>query len=134
MKEITINTTKRNQIINITEEVGRIIKEEAEKNKIKEGICLVYTPHATAALTINENWDESVCDDFLKALSELIPDGRWKHDRVDSNGAAHIKAAIIGPSVSIPVKDGRLLLGRWQGIMFCEFDGPRERKIVVFLK
>lgn len=133
MEEIRIRTEKKNQIINITDEVQKIVKKEAKEKKIKEGICIVYVPHATAAVTVNENWDPSVCEDFLDFLSEIVPEGRWKHDRIDGNGAAHIKSAIIGPSVSIPFKD-ELLLGTWQGIMFCEFDGPRERRIIVECK
>lgn len=134
MEEIFINTTKKNQVINITEEVIEAMKKEKERKKLDEGICIIYVPHATAAVTVNENWDESVCDDFLDALSNLIPEGKWKHDKVDGNGAAHIKSAIIGPSVAIPFKDERLLLGTWQGIMLCEFDGPRKRKVIVICK
>lgn len=129
-----IKSTRKNEIINITEEVEEIVRKESKEKKLDEGICLVYVPHATAALTINENWDPSVCEDFLDLLSKIIPEGKWRHDKVDGNGAAHIKAAIIGPSVSIPFKDGKLLLGTWQGIMLCEFDGPRERKVVVLCK
>lgn len=131
MKEIIVKSNKQNEIIDITEQVSSIIKEETEKGKIKKGICNIFVPHATAAVTINENWDPKVCEDFLSALSFLIPEGKWKHDKVDGNGAAHIKAAIIGPDVTIPFKNGKLLLGTWQGIMFCEFDGPRERKIII---
>lgn len=125
--EFVIKTKKREEIVDITEEIETAVT----KSKIKEGICLIYLPHATAALTINENADPNVCLDFLDALNKLIPQGIWRHDRIDSNGAAHIKAAIIGPDVIIPIKDNRLQLGTWQGIMLCEFDGPRERKIVV---
>jgi len=125
--EFKIKTTKREEIVDITQEVRDIIKE----NKIKEGLCLVYVPHATAALTINENADPSVCLDFLGALARLVPQGKWQHDKIDNNGAAHIKAALIGPSLTIPIKDFSLALGTWQGIMLCEFDGPRERKIIV---
>ncbi len=129
-----VKSTRKNEIINITEEVEEIVRKESKEKKLDEGICLVYVPHATAALTINENWDPSVCEDFLDLLSKIIPEGKWRHDKVDGNGAAHIKAAIIGPSVSIPFKDGKLLLGTWQGIMLCEFDGPRERKVIVLCK
>lgn len=132
--EFTVKTNKKNQIIDITGEVKEIVNKICKKENIKDGICLVYTPHATAAITINENWDESVCDDFLTALSNLIPEGKWKHDRVDGNGAAHIKSAIIGPEKMIPIKDGTLTLGTWQGIMLCEFDGPRERRVIVVCK
>ncbi|MCD6576170.1 MAG: YjbQ family protein [Nanoarchaeota archaeon] len=124
--EITLPTSKKYELIDITEKVARFVKD------IKDGICLVYTPHATAGIIINENWDESVQDDFINLLNKLIPEGKWKHDKIDGNGAAHLKASIVGPSEMIPVKDGKLQLGRWQNIFFCEFDGPRkERKIIV---
>ncbi|MEM3454975.1 MAG: secondary thiamine-phosphate synthase enzyme YjbQ [Candidatus Micrarchaeia archaeon] len=134
MHEIVVKSERKNEIINITKEVEEIVRKESKEKKIDEGICLVYVPHATAALTINENWDPSVCDDFIDCLSKIIPEGKWKHDKIDGNGASHIKSAIIGPSVTIPFKNGKLLLGTWQGIMLCEFDGPRERKVIVFCK
>ncbi|MEM4152573.1 MAG: secondary thiamine-phosphate synthase enzyme YjbQ [Candidatus Pacearchaeota archaeon] len=125
--ELVIKTKKEEEIINITQQVKDIIK----KYKIKEGSCHVYIPHATAAITINENYDPNICEDFLEALRNIVPNGKWKHDKIDNNGAAHIKSAIIGPSVMIPIKNNELQLGTWQGIMFCEFDGPRERKIII---
>lgn len=125
--EFRLKTNKREEIIDLTEKIKEIVK----KNKIKEGICVVYVPHATAALTVNENADPNIALDFLDALDKLVPQGKWGHDKIDSNGAAHIKAAIIGPSIVIPIKNSSLGLGTWQGIMFCEFDGPRERKIIV---
>ena len=127
MHELVIETKKKEEIIDLTEKINEVVK----KNKIKEGICFLYTCHATAALTINENYAPAVCEDFLKALSKIAPQGVWKHDKVDNNGAAHIKSAIIGPSSIILIKNSELLLGRWQGIMFCEFDGPRKRKIII---
>lgn len=127
MQEFKIKTKKKEEIIDITQEVKEIIK----KNKISEGMCLIYVPHATAALTINENADPSVCLDFLEALDKIVPQGKWRHDKIDNNGAAHIKSAIIGPSVMIPIRNSNLTLGTWQGIMFCEFDGPRERRVVI---
>ena len=130
MDEFKIKSKKRQEIVDITDKIKEIIKN----SKTKEGFCVIYTPHATAALTINENYDPSVCQDFIDALNKMIPEGIWKHDKVDNNGDAHIKAAIIGPSVMIPIKNSELLLGRWQGIMFCEFDGPRERKIIIEIK
>jgi len=123
----TIKTKKQEEIVDLTEKVQEIVA----KAKVKEGICFVYVPHATAALTINENYDPNVCSDFLEALDKLIPKGIWRHDKIDNNGAAHIKAAIIGPSVIVPIKNSSLALGTWQGIMLCEFDGPRERKVIV---
>lgn len=125
--ELTISSTKKNELIDITSEVEEAIK----KSKIKEGICYLYTPHATAAITINENADPNICDDFIEALAKLIPEGRWRHDRIDNNGAAHIKSAIIGPSEIIPIKNGELQLGQWQNIFLCDFDGPRKRRVIV---
>ncbi len=127
MQEFSIKSGRRYQMIDITARVREIVKTA----NVREGICCVYTPHATAAITVNENADPNVCEDFLDALAKLIPEGIWRHDRIDNNGAAHIKAALIGPSETIPVKDGRLLLGTWQAVMLVELDGPRERKIIV---
>ncbi|UZE93956.1 MAG: YjbQ family protein [Candidatus Pacearchaeota archaeon] len=128
--ELKIKTKKREEIVDITIQIENLVK----KSKLKEGLCLVYVPHATAAITINENYDPAVCEDFLEALRKIAPKGIWKHDKIDGNGDAHIKAAIIGPSEVIPIKNSKLALGRWQGIMFCEFDGPRERRIIINLK
>ena len=109
----------------------KFIKKIAEKSKISDGICYIYVPHATCAITINENYDPNVCDDILNALNKLIPQGVWKHDAVDNNGAAHIKSAIIGASEFIPINGGELKLGRWQDIMLADFDGPRKRTVYV---
>ena len=126
--EVTLS--QRQELIDITAEVNNIIK----KSQVKEGICLVYTPHATAAIIINENYDPNICLDLIDALNDLIPAGKWRHDKVDGNADSHIKAAILGPSETIPIIDGKLQLGRWQSIMFAELDGPRsDRKIVVSL-
>ena len=130
MKTITIKTSKRNEIINITDSVQEIVG----KTEMKEGICLIYTPHATAGIAINENYDENVCSDVTDSLSKMFPKGIWKHDRIDGNGDSHLKATLIGPSVTIPILDSKLMLGRWQGIMLCEFDGPRERKVIIVCK
>ena len=130
MPEFIIKTKKKEEILDITSQVKEIVK----KNKQEKGICHIYVPHATAAVTINENYDENVCVDFLNFLDKLIPQGKWLHDKVDNNGAAHLKATIIGPSQSIPITKSKLMLGTWQGIMFCEFDGPRERKVIVEIK
>jgi len=99
------------------------------------GLCNVFVKHATAAILINENWDPHLPGDIINCLDKLIPDGVWKHDQVDNNGAAHLKSAMVGPQETIPVQEGKLLLGRWQGIGLAEFDGPREREMVVtFIK
>lgn len=124
--EIRLKTTKKYEILDITKEVEKVIPKD-----VKEGICVIYTPHATASIIINENWDPNICDDIIECLKKLIPEGIWRHDRVDKNAAAHIKSAILSPSEIVPIKDGKILLGTWQSIMFCEWDGPRDRKIIV---
>ena len=128
MQTITLSTSKKQELIDITSHVNEIIK----KLKVEEGICTVFAQHATAAIVINENYDPNICLDLIDALDKLIPAGKWRHDRVDGNADAHIKAAILGPSETIPIQDGKLCLGRWQSVMFVELDGPRSgRKIVV---
>jgi len=128
MKKIIISSTKKNELINITDKIKKIISE----SKIENGVCIVYVPHATAAVTINENADPNVAEDIINAINRIIPEhANYKHDRIDNNAAAHIKASIIGPSQIIPIKDGSLQLGRWQDIFLCEFDGPRERTIII---
>ncbi len=126
-KEITISSNKRLDLVDISSEVEKAVKD----SKIKNGICTIYVPHATAAIIINENYDPNICDDFSDALSKLIPRGKWRHDSVDGNADSHIKAAICGPSESIPVKDGKLQLGTWQSPMVADFDGPRQRRIII---
>jgi secondary thiamine-phosphate synthase enzyme len=130
MEEFRIKTSRKNQIVDITAQVSEIIQQSA----VRAGICCIYTPHTTAAITVNENADPNVCEDILEALAKLIPEGSWRHDRIDNNAAAHIKASIIGPSEAIPVQDGRLLLGTWQAVMLVELDGPRERRVVVEMR
>jgi len=127
-QEFYISTKKKQELIDITEKVSSIIK----KSKIKEGLCNIFTAHATAAIIINENYDPNICTDLLNALNKIIPSGIWLHDKIDGNADAHIKAAILGPQETIPIKNGELDLGRWQSCMFCELDGPRkDRKIIV---
>ena len=127
-EEFTISTSKKQELIDITDKVNSIIKN----SKIKNGICNVFAAHATAAIIINENYDPNICLDLLEALNKLVPSGIWRHDRIDGNADAHIKSAILGPSETIPIKDGKLDLGRWQAVQFCELDGPRhDRKIIV---
>lgn len=125
MKEIKVVTKKKYEMVDITEQIEKAVKG------VEEGTVLVYVPHATAAIVINENYDPNVCLDILDALDDMIPEGKWKHDKVDGNGAAHIKAAILGPSETMPIKDGKLQLGTWQSPMLVELDGPRERKIIL---
>lgn len=127
-EEFSLSTSKKQELIDITGKLNSIIK----KSKIKNGICNVFAAHATAAIIINENYDPNICLDLLDALNKLVPSGIWRHDRIDGNADAHIKSAILGPSETIPIKNGELSLGRWQAIQFCELDGPRsDRKIIV---
>lgn len=126
---LTISTSKRQEIIDITSDVNGIVKI----SKVKEGICHIFAAHATAAIIINENYDPNICLDLLDALGRSIPQGVWRHDRIDGNADAHIKSAILGPGETVPVKDNQLLLGKWQSLMLVELDGPRERRIVVTL-
>ncbi|MEM1577899.1 MAG: secondary thiamine-phosphate synthase enzyme YjbQ [Candidatus Pacearchaeota archaeon] len=125
--EFSIKTNKREEIIDITEKIYDLLK----KSKIKNGICLIYVPHATSAVIINENYDKAVCDDIIEWLKDSIPKGIWKHDKIDNNADSHIKSSLLGCDKVLIVKDKKLLLGKWQGIGFVELDGPRERKINV---
>ena len=129
-KEITVSTSKKEELVDITDEVRKIVAE----SKVKEGVCNVYVPHATAAVTLNENADPNVMVDIVNALDKVVPQGKWLHDMVDGNGDSHIKSAIVGPSETIPIKDGKLLLGTWQDIMLCDFDGPRQRRVIITIK
>ena len=127
-EEILLSTSKKQELIDITDKVNSIIK----KSKVNNGLCNVFAAHATAAIIINENYDPNICIDLLEALNKLIPNGIWLHDRIDGNADSHIKSAILGPSETIPIKNGKLDLGRWQALIFCELDGPRNnRKIIV---
>ena len=127
MTEFSVRTRKAQEMFDITERVAEVVS----RSGVSDGICLVYIPHATAAVAINENADPNVCDDILDALAGLIPEGKWRHDRIDNNAAAHIKATILGPSEAVPVRGGRLRLGTWQSLMLVELDGPRERTVIV---
>jgi secondary thiamine-phosphate synthase enzyme len=124
---ITLSTGRREILVDITREVEAVVA----KSGIRNGLVSVYAQGATAAIMVQENWDDSVRADVIQLLQKLIPRGVWLHDAQDGNGDAHLKAGLVGPSETIPVIDGRLGLSRWQNIFFCEFDGPRrERRIV----
>jgi secondary thiamine-phosphate synthase enzyme len=127
MYKFTIETTKKQEFIDITPKV----QDTITKSKIKDGLCLIYVPHTTCSIIINENADPNINDDILKSLSNLIHDGGWKHDVIDNNASAHIKAAIIGCSQLIPIENNKLVLGKWQALSLVEFDGPRTRNIVI---
>ena len=122
-KEISITTSRQIQLKNITPEITAALRE----NFIEDGICVVFCPHTTAGLVINENADPDVASDMERALAQAVPDVRFDH--MEGNSPAHYLTSITRPSVQIIVENGQLALGRWQGIFFCEFDGPRSRKI-----
>ncbi len=126
MFTFTLKTSSRVQFLNITSEIRRAIAEIG----LKEGTALVYVPHTTAGITINEAADPSVVSDINRKLSQLIPvEGAYRH--TEGNSDAHIKASLMGSSIQVIVTGGNLVLGEWQGIFFCEFDGPRTRKTIV---
>ena len=124
--EIELHTRSRTQLTDIT----ALINDLVSKSGVREGLCLIFVPHTTAGITINENADSDVADDLVKELNKVIPyeDG-YKHQ--EGNSAAHVKASLMGCSQHVIIKDGRLLLGVWQGIYFTEFDGPRQRKVYI---
>jgi len=124
--EFTIRTRQTQELVDITQNVQELISD------VDRGICHVFVKHATAAVVINENADPNICVDFLNALNKSFPDhAGYLHDRVDNNAGAHIKSALLGPSETMPIKDGRLDLGTWQSLMLVELDGPRERMVRV---
>ncbi len=125
---LRLATHAREELVDITDKVQEIVRASGVQN----GLCALYAQGATAAIMIQENWDESVREDVVDLLQRLIPRGVWRHDRIDGNGDAHLKAGLVGPSETIPIIAGALGLSRWQNIFFCEFDGPRrERSVVV---
>ena len=125
---IRLVTRNREELVDITAEVHQVV----HRSGIRNGLLNVYAQGATAAVMIQENWDESVQTDVVNLLRKVIPKGVWLHDAQDGNGDSHLKAGLVGPSESIPLIDGQLGLSRWQNIFFCEFDGPRgDRRVVV---
>ena len=126
MIELSVRTTRHSEIIDITNKVEEVV----ERSGVKNGICIVYAPHTTAAVTINENADPSVKTDILNYLNRIVPwNGSYTH--MEGNAAAHIKASVIGSDRTIIIRNGYLILGTWQGIYFCEFDGPRNRRVFI---
>jgi secondary thiamine-phosphate synthase enzyme len=128
--ELRVRTKAKREMIDLTARVAELVAHAEQV----EGLCSVYTPHATAAVIVNENDDPNICLDVLEALDRLIPAGVWRHDEVDGNAASHIQASVLGPGETIPFRDGRLCLGRWQAVMLVELDGPRERRVLVTLR
>ena len=126
LSEITVTTAKTCQFVDITDRIAQIVAHSS----VVEGTCHLFVPHTTAAITLNENWDPDVQHDILSALAQVVPDrGAYRH--AEGNSAAHVKALLTGHSTVVPVSSSRLLLGRWQGIYLAEYDGPRQRRVVV---
>ena len=126
MSRITVRTDRREQMVDVTREVA----DAVEASGVAHGIAHVYSTHTTAGVTINENADADVAYDLLQGLGRLAPHGAgWRH--AEGNSDAHLKASLVGAGVTVPVADGRLLLGQWQGVYLCEFDGPRPRRLIV---
>jgi secondary thiamine-phosphate synthase enzyme len=123
---LTVQTGSKTEMIDITEKV----REAVRSSGVANGVCMVFVPHTTAAVTINESADPSVRRDIMMVLNQIVP---WKADyrHMEGNSPAHVKTSLVGSSEWIAVEDGRLVLGTWQGIFFCEFDGPRSRKVHV---
>jgi len=125
-KTLTLSTRERCQMINVTREAEAVVRQSG----MTEGRLSLFTPHTTAAVTINENADPDVCRDLLAGLERLAPHrADWRH--AEGNSDAHLKSSLLGCGVDVLIADGRLLLGTWQGLWFCEFDGPRTRKLVL---
>ncbi len=126
MERLSLKTNSRVELIDITDRVQQVVA----KSKAKEGLCVVFCPHTTAGVTINENADPSVRSDIAGALNKIVPEGAG-YTHSEGNSDAHIKSSLLGLSLSIIVEDGKLALGTWQGIYFCEGDGPRNREVWV---
>nr|VFJ67128.1 MAG: secondary thiamine-phosphate synthase enzyme [Candidatus Kentron sp. FW] len=126
-KAIQVNTNRREELVDITPQVQAAVKSSG----ITNGLVNVYVRGATAAIMVQENWDDSVQTDVIDFLAKTIPKGVWLHDQQDGNGDSHLKAGLVGPSESVPIIDGRLGLSTWQNLFLCEFDGPRRAREVV---
>jgi len=128
MTKFTVRTNSRCEMIDITDKVATLVRESG----LRDGICHVFVPHTTAAVTINENADPDVPRDILDSLDRIVPlSNRYRH--AEGNAAAHVKASLLGASQTVFVENGRLVLGTWQSLFFCEFDGPRTREVLVGL-
>ncbi len=124
---LRVRSRGREELVEFTEDVRRSLRESGAR----EGVCVLFVRHTTAGLTVNENADPDVPRDMLHALRTLVPQHGMGFRHGEQNSDAHIKASLTGPSVTVPFADGELLLGRWQGIFLCEFDGPREREVIL---
>ena len=129
MKEISVRTSSRVEMVDITSQIRDVIRE----SDTQEGICTIYCPHTTAAITINENADPDVASDILMKLNKLVP-YKEGYSHMEGNADAHIKSTLVGCSEEVIIENGRLQLGTWQGIFFCEFDGPRNRRVWVSVR
>ncbi len=126
IEKVRLRTRAKTEFLDITE----LVEQAVQKSGVKEGVCVVYVPHTTAGITINENADHTVSEDILMEINKIVPfQDRYRHS--EGNSPAHIKASLLGSSVTAFVESGRLALGTWQGIFFCEFDGPRNREVYV---
>jgi secondary thiamine-phosphate synthase enzyme len=123
---LSVKTRERTELVDITSEINRFV----EKSGVDQGLCMLYVPHTTAGVTINESADPSVKSDMLMVLNQMVP---WEanYGHLEGNSPAHVKSTLVGPSELIAIEKGRLVLGTWQGVFFCEFDGPRNRKMHV---
>ena len=126
MEQFSLNTPEEG-FIDITGQVRKIVAA----GNVQNGLCQIFVPHTTAGVTINENADPDVVTDMLAALGKMVPDLHYRHS--EGNSPAHVKSSLVGCSITVPISEGRLCLGTWQGIYFCEFDGPRTRKVWVQL-
>lgn len=123
---ITLSTSRERELVDFTHEAQKLVRASG----VQKGLCALYAHGATAALMIQENDDPNIGKDVVSCLDKLIPKGVWLHDRIDGNGASHIQAGIIGPSESIPIREGKLDLSTWQNVFLCELDGPRRKRTV----
>ena len=128
MEKINVKTNSRAELIDLTAQVQEVVG----KSKVRDGVCFLFCPHTTAGLTINENADPSVQQDIVNTLNRIIPQGR-DYTHAEGNSDSHIKSSLLGPDLSIFIESGKLCLGTWQGIYFCEFDGPRNRNLFIKL-
>jgi secondary thiamine-phosphate synthase enzyme len=127
MESFEVRTRQRNEFVEITEPVRQALRRRG----FKEGLCVVYCPHTTAAITVNENADPDVVHDMLAWLGRAIPQKQPDFRHAEGNSDSHLKASLVGPSVTLVIENGDIVLGRWQGVYFCEFDGPRARTVHV---
>ncbi len=124
---IRLHTTARETLVDITPQVRELVR----RSGVRDGLVALYAQGATAAIMIQENWDDSVQTDVVELLRRLIPRGVWRHDAQDGNGDSHLKSGLVGPSETVPLIDGELGLSTWQNVFLCEFDGPRRERTVI---